>query len=207
MFAKFLNLNPDKQTRIINAAMKEFAQKGFDNASTNEIVKEAEIAKGLLFHYFKNKQQLFLFAYDYGSELILNDFYQKFDATEPDFFARLRQISRLKLEILQQFPDMFHFLEVAYIDTSKVVSDELEQRKQQLIDSNLGKLFKGIDLSLFKDGVDITRIIQIMMWTFEGYNRDALKKAKLTPGVPINYESFFAEAAAYIEFFKTSFYK
>lgn len=56
LFSKFLNLNPEKQDRILNAALKEFAQKGYQNASTNEIVKEAGISKGLLFHYFNNKR-------------------------------------------------------------------------------------------------------------------------------------------------------
>jgi TetR/AcrR family transcriptional regulator len=206
MFAKFLNLNPEKQTRIINAAMKEFAQKGFDNASTNEIVKAAEIAKGLLFHYFKNKQQLFLFAYDYGSELILNDFYQKFDLDEPDFFARIRQISKLKFEILHKYPEMFRFLEVAYIDTSSVIKDDLEQRKQQLINNNLGKIFTGIDQSLFKEGLDIKKVINIIQWTFEGFGADALK-TKVSLDTPIEYEKFFGEVDSYIELFKQSFYK
>ena len=60
MFSKFLNLD-EKQDRILNAAIKEFAQKGYDSASTNEIVKEAGISKGLLFHYFKIKSSYFSF--------------------------------------------------------------------------------------------------------------------------------------------------
>jgi TetR/AcrR family transcriptional regulator len=207
MFAKFLNLHPDKQTRIINAAMKEFAMKGYDNASTNEIVKDAEIAKGLLFHYFKNKQQLFLFVYDYGSELLLNDFYKKFEPNEPDFFARIRQMSQLKSEILHQYPEMFRFFEVASLETSSVVRDDLEQRKQLLLDNNLDKVFKGIDLSLFKEGIEIIKVIQIIMWTIEGLRGDLLKKAKLTPSIPFDYEILFAEVDTYIELFKQCFYK
>jgi TetR/AcrR family transcriptional regulator len=207
LFAKFLNLNPDKQTRIINAAMKEFAQKGFDNASTNMIVKEAEIAKGLLFHYFKNKQQLFLFMYDYGSELLLNEFYKKFEPNEPDFFSRIRQMSQLKSEILHQYPEMFSFFAVASLETSSVVRDDLDQRMQMLLDNNLDKVFEGIDLSLFKEGIDITKAIQIIMWTIEGLRDDILKKAKLTPSIPLVYEKLISEMDPYIELFKQCFYK
>jgi len=49
MFSKFLNIQQEKQEHILDAAMKEFAQKGFENASTNEIVKEAGISKGLFY--------------------------------------------------------------------------------------------------------------------------------------------------------------
>lgn len=84
MFDKFLNLDKEKQERILNAAMKEFALKGFDNASTNEIVKEANIGKGMLFHYFKSKKDLFLFLYDYTLGVLLNELYGKVDLSEKD---------------------------------------------------------------------------------------------------------------------------
>jgi len=43
---QFDKLKPEKRERIINAALKEFARNGYEKASTNEIIKEAEIAKG-----------------------------------------------------------------------------------------------------------------------------------------------------------------
>lgn len=61
MVSKFLNLDSEKQNRILNAAINEFAEKGYENASTNEIVKDAGISKGLLFHYFKIRSNYFYF--------------------------------------------------------------------------------------------------------------------------------------------------
>mgnify|MGYP000914953748 CR=1 FL=1 len=69
MFSKFQSLKPEKQERILNAAIKEFAKKGYKNAVTDEIVKEANISKGALFHYFNNKRDLYLFLYDYSLEI------------------------------------------------------------------------------------------------------------------------------------------
>ena len=46
------NLKKEKQDRMINAALKVFAMNGYQKASTDDIVKEAGISKGLLFHYF-----------------------------------------------------------------------------------------------------------------------------------------------------------
>jgi len=86
MYDKFLSLEPDKQEKIINAAMKEFAEKGYTQASTNEIVREAGISKGLLFHYFSNKKQLFFFLHDYALEIATDKFYDGFDPDENDFF-------------------------------------------------------------------------------------------------------------------------
>ena len=52
---KFFDLKREKQDRMINAGLKTFAKYGYRHATTDEIVKEAAISKGLLFHYFDNK--------------------------------------------------------------------------------------------------------------------------------------------------------
>ena len=55
MNEKFFDLKKEKQDRMINAALKVFALNGYRHASTDDIVREAAISKGLLFHYFENK--------------------------------------------------------------------------------------------------------------------------------------------------------
>lgn len=207
MFAKFQSLNPEKQDRILNAAMKEFARKGYANASTNEIVKEAEISKGLLFHYFTNKKQLFLYLYDYGVELTIRNLYEKLNRDESDLFARIRHISRLKLEILNQHPEIFRFIEVAYIEDSSAIRQELDKRNKELLGNHLHLLFDGIDYSRFREGVDIQKAMKIIMWTFEGYGKEEMLKAKAQHAASFDYEKMLAETDQYIELFKICFYK
>ncbi|HCQ90528.1 MULTISPECIES: TetR/AcrR family transcriptional regulator [unclassified Clostridium] len=207
MFSKFLNLDVEKQDRILNAAMKEFAQKGFEKASTNEIVKEADISKGLLFHYFKDKKNLFLFLYDHCIDVSMNEFYKKINLDEKDFFIRLNQMSIIKFELLNKYPEMFRFIETAYMETSKSVKKELDERKEKLIKINSIKVFEGIDLSKFKEDIDVKKAINVIIWTFQGLGDEALKKAKLLSLDKPDYSEVFAEADIYIDMFKNCFYK
>lgn len=48
-----------KQLHILTYAAQEFLIQGYTGASTNTIAKEADVAKGLIFHYFKNKENLY----------------------------------------------------------------------------------------------------------------------------------------------------
>lgn len=59
--ALFEKQNKDKQKRIIEAAILEFSEKGFENANTNKIARNANISVGSLFKYFENKTDLFLY--------------------------------------------------------------------------------------------------------------------------------------------------
>ncbi|MFS0723780.1 TetR/AcrR family transcriptional regulator [Paenibacillus sp. 1P07SE] len=49
----------DKRERIIQAALKVLAERGYDEASTKEIAREAGVAQGLISYYFSGKDLLF----------------------------------------------------------------------------------------------------------------------------------------------------
>lgn len=207
MFSKFLSLDSEKQDRIINAAIKEFAQKGYDSASTNEIVKEAGISKGLLFHYFQSKKQLFLFLFDYCYNLVADEFYKKVDLTERDFFKRIRQAVLIKMDLQQQYPDILTFIQEAFMQDSPEIKDEFDKKKQELNAVNIGIIYDGIDLSKFRDDVDVQKTLKIISWTFEKMSDEELLKAKMVPGHKIDFDKVFLEAEEYFEIFIKCFYK
>jgi TetR/AcrR family transcriptional regulator len=207
VFSKFFNLETEKQDRIINAAIKEFAQKGYDKASTNEIVKEAEISKGLLFHYFKNKKQMFLFLFDHCIQIITDDFYKKVDLIETDFFERIRKAVLIKMDLLAKYPDIFKFIEEAYMDESVDIKTEIEKKVKELNEINIGRIYEGIDISKFRDDIDIQKILKIITWTFEKLSEEQLNKAKLTPNHEIDYPAIQLEAEKYFDMLTKVFYK
>jgi TetR/AcrR family transcriptional regulator len=207
MFSKFLNLEPEKQERILDAAMKEFAQKGFENASTNEIVKEAGISKGLLFHYFTNKKSLYLFLYDYCIDLCMNEFYENINLEENDIFIRLRQALLIKFELIKKYPKIFAFVEVAYMENSKDVKNTLEHKNEEFITDSYSKIFENIDICKFREGIDIKRAINIIIWTLNGFGEQELKKETLSTISKIDYETAFAEADIYIDLLIKCFYR
>jgi AcrR family transcriptional regulator len=207
MIEKFFNLDKEKQDRILNAAIKEFAQKGYDNASTNEIVKEAGISKGLLFHYFKNKKQLYLFLKDHFMDLLSREFYQKDTFTDPDIFVRIEQSARIKMELRNKYPDIFKFVTNVYLEDSKEVKEELDKWKLEMNTVNINKAFEGIDTSLFREDVDPSKVIKIIMWTAEQFAQEETAKAKLSPEHDFDYEKVLKELNEYFTIFKNCFYK
>jgi len=207
IFSNFLKLKPEKRERILNAAMKEFAQKGYKTASTDEIVKEAEISKGALFHYFNNKKGLFLYLYDYVIDVLLNEMIVKFDYEEKDFFARLRQGSMLKLEILKKYPEMYNFVLAAYTEESGEVKGELKNSYNDVIEKSQCFLYEGVDFTKFKDGIEIKRAIEIIIWAMEGFSNKELAKIKKLSLNEETYIELLNEADIYLEMLKDMFYQ
>lgn len=207
IFSKFLDIKPEKQERIINAALKEFSQKGFEKASTNEIVKNAEISKGLLFHYFHNKKELFLFLYDYSLDVVTKEFFEKVDFSERDLFTRFRQMSLLKLELIKKYPEMLDFVLTAYLEESTEVKSELNANNMERLNSIYIRIFQDIDTTRFKDGIDVKRAIQIFTWTMEGYSLQKQKELKIRHYDEIDADEMFREIDIYVDLLKGCFYK
>ncbi len=57
----FFNLDSAKQRRILEAAMDEFSQRRFSEASINQIVKNADIPRGSFYQYFEGKEDLYIY--------------------------------------------------------------------------------------------------------------------------------------------------
>jgi len=51
-------IREQSRSKILSAALRLFSKKGFNNTSINDIAGEAGISKGLMYNYFKSKEEL-----------------------------------------------------------------------------------------------------------------------------------------------------
>lgn len=56
---RFAKLSTEKQAAILASAAREFAAHGFDGASLNRILEQAQLSKGAAYYYFDDKADLF----------------------------------------------------------------------------------------------------------------------------------------------------
>ena len=55
---RFENLAEEKKEKIIEAAIEEFIEKGYERASINSIIKMADISRGSFYTYFEDKDRM-----------------------------------------------------------------------------------------------------------------------------------------------------
>ncbi len=162
--SRFFSLEPEKRERIINAAMEEFVENGYEKASTNEIVKEAGISKGSLFSYFKSKKELYLFLFDHVTEII-NKIYEEIDWNETDFFERMKQTGLIKFKIMKQYPQTFDFIKSASKEYAPEVKPEIDEINKKVIVEGLEIGCRNIDFTKFRNDMDIEKVMNIINWT------------------------------------------
>lgn len=81
----------ETRTKIIEAAIKLFSNRGYNAASVDDICAEAGISKGAFYHHFKSKQELFLALLDDWLQTIDNAIAASQDLSAPETFTRMTE--------------------------------------------------------------------------------------------------------------------
>jgi TetR/AcrR family transcriptional regulator len=207
LYTKFEQLDEAKKDRIINAALKVFSQAKFKNASTDEIVKEAGISKGALFYYFKNKQNLFLYVYEYVIQILQDQLIAHMGIDERDLLIRLKAISIKKVELFKKYPNLFNFIINHSQDELNEISLDLVNKSQELKDHGFQALMFGLDTTLFKEELDQGMVIKSIYWMIEGFANQKLKELEDQPINDDLYHTWIIEFDDYIEMLRKCFYK
>jgi TetR/AcrR family fatty acid metabolism transcriptional regulator len=132
----------DKRARILEAAVRVFAERGFFNATVAEIARAAGVADGTIYLYFKSKDDLLLRLFEEKvSELQAAA--QAALAEETTAPARLRRFIQLHLALVEKNPDL-----------ASVLIVELRQSAQVLKQSDKAKLSAYLDViaQVVRDG-------------------------------------------------------
>lgn len=207
MFSKFLSLEPERRGVILNAALKEFASKGFDDASTNVIAKESGISKPLMFHYVNNKKDFFLFLYDYCLDFLGKEYFDRIDVYEKDIFERLRQTCLLKIQVMQKYPWIFDFTRVAVFTDSEAIKDELEKRRKMVENNSFERFYGDIDTSCFRSELDVDKAKQLIFWAVGGYASQILEQFKSLDTSEFDFEKIRIEFDGYLNELRKTYYK
>lgn len=180
MNSKFFDLKKEKQDRMINAALKVFALQGYRHASTDDIVKEAAISKGLLFHYFESKLGIYNFIYDYSVRYMNLELRSMVDFKEKDLFRIMQQIECARMHAMRGYPYMQQFLNRTM---SENVSEALlaVEGKSSVLDETYEMIGAQIDYSDFPPGVDGEKLRKMLDFTIKGLMTERFQNASFQP--------------------------
>jgi TetR/AcrR family fatty acid metabolism transcriptional regulator len=103
--------DPDKPQQIIDAAIRVFARNGFYNSRVSDIAREAGIASGTIYLYFKTKDEILVTLFREKMAGFVASLRAEI-AREPDPEAKIRRLVRLHFEVLEASPDMAEVVQV-----------------------------------------------------------------------------------------------
>jgi TetR/AcrR family fatty acid metabolism transcriptional regulator len=103
--------DPDKPQQIIDAAVRVFARTGFYNSRVSDIAREAGIASGTIYLYFKTKDEILVTLFREKMAAFVSCLRAEI-GREQDPEAKIRRLVRLHFEVLEADPDMAEVVQV-----------------------------------------------------------------------------------------------
>ncbi|MDQ0255288.1 AcrR family transcriptional regulator [Evansella vedderi] len=185
----------------------EFAKHGYEKASTNRIVKEAGIGKGMLFYYFKSKKELYHYLFDYCMKFIISEYLSKIDENERDFIERYKQAGQAKLKANVKNPGVFTFLGSFVVNQNIDLPEKIEKQYKELRTLGYSKIYNNIDTSLFREDVEGEKIFKFIRWSMEGYEKELLQRLQGVNLSTFDATPYWDEFYEYLDDLKKIFYK
>ena len=204
---KFIKLESEKRKTILDAAFEEFADHGYEYASTNRMVQKAKIGKGMLFYYFNSKKDLFNYLVEYGTGYIVNEYLSKIDGDEPDFIKRYKQAGIAKMKAYAENPHIFNFLATLHLNEYAELEEELKERILEIRTNGFAAMYNNIDKSLFRDDIDSKQVMRLINLTLYGYETEltnSLKEKKLSS---MNFDSEWDDFNELLDLLRKIYYK
>ena len=200
MNGKFFDLKKEKQDRMINAALKVFALNGYRHASTDDIVREAAISKGLLFHYFGSKLGVYSFVYDYSVRYMTLELKSSVDEKETDLFELMKQAECARMHAMRGYPYMQQFLNKSMSENVSEALLAIEDKRNDLLET-YEKIYSRIDKSSLPAGVDGDKLHKMLDFTIKGLMTERFLDASFQP------EMLYEEIVDYLNMMKNIVYR
>ena len=169
MNERFFSLPAEKRQAILNAGYRVFSQNSYKNSPMSEIAGAAGISKSLLFHYFRNKKELYLFLWDNCAETTI-EFLSRYGCyDQTDLFESMERGMRAKMEIIRLYPDMGCFVIKAFYEKDAEICAAIQESYHKYFNLKADRTRLNLDPAQFLPGLDVAMMYREMYWAAEGY--------------------------------------
>ncbi|UCD91487.1 MAG: TetR/AcrR family transcriptional regulator [Desulfobacterales bacterium] len=123
----------DKYHRILEAAVRVFAEQGFFQSTVSQIAKEAGVADGTIYLYFKNKDDILVQFFSYKTKQVFARFREEVDRAD-NTIDKFRNLIRRHLEEFQCDRNMAVVYQAETHQSSRLVEKQIKAMSKMYFD-------------------------------------------------------------------------
>jgi len=124
----------DKRERILDAAVRVFARKGFHATRVSEVAKAAGVADGTIYLYFDSKEHLLVSLFEHRVERLL-EYLETELPRAPSASHRLQRIIELQLGLLEGERDLAEVVTVIFRQSTRLMKEYAAPRFNAYLDA------------------------------------------------------------------------
>ncbi|MFA0814685.1 MAG: TetR/AcrR family transcriptional regulator [Anaerofustis sp.] len=175
----FLRLPEQKQETVMRAAIGEFMRCGFEKANVGTIAKNAEIAKGSIYQYFENKEELFRYALEWAVRFFATEYGQQYSRSVTDLFEFFRESAEPMMRQIQTEYELAVFVQEVFLGHYNNVARDLTEVMLRSVDGiMLGMIRQGKENGSIRCDISDELLVKFMEGASMRLKEDILRRAK-----------------------------
>ncbi|MFQ5603303.1 MAG: TetR/AcrR family transcriptional regulator [bacterium] len=142
----------DKRSRILKAAVKVFAQKGFYNSKVADIAKNAQVADGTIYLYFKNKDDILISIF----EEEMGEFITRTKleiAREHDLIAKLEKFIHTHLNFVKKNPKLAQVFQLELRQSNRFIKEYTGSKLKEYLNLIGDLIVEGQNQAIFRSDI------------------------------------------------------
>lgn len=180
-----------RRSDIIDAAERIFFTKGYDNATMDDVSKEAEFSKRTVYVYFNSKEQIYFEIMIRGYRMLISMLnYELQNQKVCDAAMEIKQIAFTLYRFSKEYPEYFKAImeyENGELDFQKGVPDQSRDEcyalGEEILGQLIGALKKGIKEGSIRSDLDVIKTALVLWASIIGVFNMAKRK--------VNYISYY----------------
>lgn len=201
----FWELPEEKRTQILSVCLEEFARYGYAGSSTNRIVERAGIAKGSLFKYFENKEDLYLFILDWSAQKILGSLQARLKDLPADLCERVLVYTAMEMDLYIENPLLYKIFKRAMANDGSTLYQRVYEKYYRNALAFLPVIFDGVDTASLRWGLPAT--LDVLGLVLKGMKDTFEQQSEREPDLPALKESSLQRLDGILTILKTGIYK
>jgi len=138
----------DKYQKIIQAATHVFASKGFYNSKVADVAREADVADGTIYLYFKNKDDLLISIFEESMDTFINTVKERLKG-QTDPVEKFKLFIEHHLQLVQENQDVAQVLQIELRQSSKFMKEYAATKFKDYLDIISSILEEGQKANVF----------------------------------------------------------
>jgi AcrR family transcriptional regulator len=155
---------------IIKVAQHQFATKGYNGTSMNDIVKESRISKGAIYNHFESKEHLFQEILRQETELSLDQLIHLINDSN-SVIEKLKKALHFTYGTSVSCPREICMMQIEFMITAsriETINPNLKQQYQTIHRFFMELIEEGKRTGEIKDDVDASAIVTLVYATLDG---------------------------------------
>ena len=172
--------NAETKHRIIKSALKEFSEKSYREASLNTICIEGEVSKGIIYHYYQDKEELYLACVKECFNSLKEYLDQKVKITDDSLEKNMNNYFKVRLHFFNENPIYFGIYCSAVLNPPDELEKKLNKAMKEFHEQTIKILSALLKKTKLRKGITNDEVIETFSKYQDWVNTRAQKNKKVS---------------------------